>query len=246
MSSVPSYRHAIRLVAPTPPPQPTALARARGRDKPHYSRWLITVNPNIPMRPFNSTAFEDWQQRFLRWMECVFPAPTGNYQQLGEVMMVAPRGLRAGDVDSDIPALVTDLNMQVGVDVGDKQHRIHMHALFEVEHWSWIQLNYKRIREILQRCDREDPFQARRKGAKRGIHVDFKYVGSSRPISNYVNKGLDGRFETAERPTAIDWKQLESMPAKPDPNRPGQYALSEHDWVMSGRGPVHKPGRRKK
>lgn len=232
------FRVQHRLAEPVLPPQAPPLARERGRTKPKYSRWMITVNPNIRMPVWNQMTFDTFKGRFLQWMGCVFPENTFD-PKWSDVLKIAPFGVERGDTDQDIPALITDVNSVTGVELGRIQRRVHMHALIEIEHWSWLHINTERIREIINECAQEIPMPGQiHHGRSQRIYVNIKYVGSARPVQNYVYKqswATQGGelFENAPaNPTREDWEKIEKMSEK---------QRISHDWVMGAQGPREKP-----
>lgn len=237
------FRVSHRIAETVAPPRAPELATARGRNKPHYSRWLITINPNQSMgKVHDPQLYSAFQGRFLEWMGCLFPEDVRS-PNWTEIMYVAPKGVSSGDSDEDIPYLITDVNSVTAVEVGAVQHRIHMHALLEVEHWSWLRMSYIKINEIIQRCAREMPMPGQNRAGRSGrkVYVNVKYVGSSRPVVNYVLKGSTGTGQVFEHApahvTALDWERLEKIPARD---------AKKHNWVMGPTGPRTVPSRKQR
>lgn len=225
------------------------LAREKGRTKPHYSRWLITINPNIALpKGSGPNTLAQFDATFNDWVSCVFPPDPSN-PKWTEALRLGPRGESMGDKPSEILRLITDVHTLSAVEVGKRQHRVHMHLLLELEHFSWLQLDYNGIRNLFEQCDKEMPLPLERKsGSKHPIHVDFKYVGSARPLLNYVMKDVRGTgFENAglggTRSQRVDWERLEKMPEK---GKDGEIGLGDHHWVMGETGlPVRIPKKKK-
>lgn len=181
-----------------------------------------------------------------RWLECVFPDTTGDFDQYGKIMKIMPQGLAAGDRNEDIPELISDINLKYRVEQGPVQRRVHTHAVLEIEHWSWIQIDYHKARDAIEKCIKEDlpnlPLQ--HKGAKRGVHIDFKYIGSSRPVGNYLLKD-GGTFTGVRNVTAPDMEFLERMPVRPKnytgPAPAGTVFIGDRGWVKSRAGQRTEP-----
>jgi len=86
---------------------------------------------------------------------------------------------------------IQSVDTQYSMEVGEKQHRLHAHAVIEIKHRSQIQLDYAKLRLLVKRCFGQDG------------HVNGKLLPSRDVLDRYIRKSQPAaRKEEAEAGTS--------------------------------------------
>lgn len=73
-------------------------------------------------------------------------------------------------------------------EVGSEQGRVHLHAILEVQHYTILQMDVKKAREVLREYLTDEC-------VKEGFYFHVQWVPASQPLENYLRKDPLGSLQ---------------------------------------------------
>lgn len=148
-------------------PVPASQVQRRKR----FSTYLITVNPNLAAK---NTADAVEKAEILRGIvNSIFNNAEG---------LERATKIEGGAFDSDT---ISDIDVQMAIELGSKQHRIHTHVRVNYEHYAKnIKMNIPYLREKIST------------EFGRKVHINVRGVQTDQSLQEYIRKRMQ-RAEAA-------------------------------------------------
>lgn len=162
------------------------------REKPHVSTWFITLNSNIRAdKDLTSTTignnligvlenvFKD-QDKLLQFLEF------NNRELGGDDYKLTKEMINNRELFPDIPDQPnSNFQLKYIQETGPLKKREHLHAEFQVVHYTMLRMNYERLQELVSQelKNINAPFDS--------VYMNLKFVKSALPLVNYMLKSED-------------------------------------------------------
>lgn len=187
-------------------------------EKLHYSNWFLTLSSNVPMKSLGTDKAEAFAKKaaigeMLRSiLRCIFEDPDHLYNDEFPILIQNPRArnYRAGPV---APELVSKTKLEISpIEVGTspKGGRVHIHALFEVQHFSLLWLDGRNFQLVVRQCFK-DYQKSPLNQMVRGVYAHVRWIPSTKPFRNYLTKeGVENpskKFNKNEENKLMDVQQ---------------------------------------
>lgn len=214
------------------PPLRSELAVTPFQEKPHISTWFLTFNTNKGLK-LNNTNFNEDQFDIMEYVvECLF----NDDRQLLQFMnirqnlpnhpelqghSITPEMLKNRELFPDIPGKPGSNRKVTWVrEIGKKRNRMHLHVKFHIIHYTWLDINQAKLREMAAHCIKKLRLETSDPTLPSSIYVSCRYVANSKFIvGNYMSKeglGLTDLEESLDRLTLEDAQSLEKQGKKPE------------------------------
>jgi len=154
---------------------PTAPAR-----KEYYSKWHLLVNSNA--KAYDVDTANRIADGLKQGVRCAFQ------DHAKEVFVIKKEG------DSFDKEHIKKIEIKMAAEIGEKEHRVHVHALILVTHYTILQIDRKRLLDVLLECVANIP-------EVNGLFMRLKWIPADRPIENYIGKNpLRGQGDNMSNP----------------------------------------------
>lgn len=139
--------------------------------KTNYSKWHILINSNVA-----KANEEDDKAIAVSMKRCVLDL-FSNHQD--EVFFIKKKARGTHEINNDT---IGEIEVRSAAEIGSKKHRIHLHTLVFVTHYTLLQLDIPNIRKLLDECFlRENP-------VIKNYFLRVKWIPVDKPIEDYLEK----------------------------------------------------------
>lgn len=168
-------------------------AKSPYNSKPHVSTWFLTLNSNITAN--NSIHQQAIEQNLVDVLRETFENPEKltrflqfNYRELGldseGPLHLTPELIQDPVLFPDFPQGNKNMKLDYVTEMGSKKKRIHLHAEFQILHYSLLRMDYRELQNVIHQ---ELDLRTEKNGFD-SVYVNAKFVRSPIPLLNYMGK----------------------------------------------------------
>lgn len=165
------------------------------QEKPHFSEWFITLNSN-------KSASADHSAEEIKADLVAVLRNTFSRQNLPRFLFINNSGyeLTATDLDDrtlfpNFPGKSYNSTVRYVSETGSKKNRVHLHAVFSIIHYTYLQINAGELHEVMD--EEVDTLGGNR--AFDSVYLNIKWKPSSLPLKNYMRKSVQPEKLTKAR-----------------------------------------------
>lgn len=157
--------------------------------KPHVSTWFITLNSNESAKTtFNKEKISDKLVFILKELFV-------NLNKLRKFLVIRyePYSSENFTVENlKNKVIFPDINgipksnkvLKYNTEVGKKYHRVHLHALYRIIHYTFLKIDLKKLQEETDRINTKYGLFEHK------VYINVKFVKSTLPLANYMTKDI--------------------------------------------------------